>query len=131
MRNGVAIVVFLTCLLGVTAAAPVAAGAAGPDLDSERWIAVFPGEVEPVLHEAAVPVWDREEGVVIAGPSEEQLEVLRAQEFNEMIPAGLPAEVRPHVAHKTGQITDAQTKEIIKTQLAAFAKFIVAHGAKR
>jgi beta-lactamase class A len=35
----------------------------------------------------------------------EMLEVLRAQEFNEMIPAGLPEAVRPHVAHKTGQIT--------------------------
>ena len=32
---------------------------------------------------------------------------------------------------KTGQITDAQTKELIKQQLAAFAKFIGAHGGKR
>jgi chromate reductase len=32
---------------------------------------------------------------------------------------------------KTGQITDAQTREFIKQQLAAFASFIVAHGARR
>ena len=32
---------------------------------------------------------------------------------------------------KTGQITDQQTKDFIKQQLAAFAKFIERHGAKR
>ena len=31
---------------------------------------------------------------------------------------------------KTGQITDAQTREFIKQQLAAFASFIVAHGGR-
>jgi len=79
MRNGVAVVFFLTCLLGVTAAVPVAAGPAAPDLDHGLWIALYPGTAEPILHEAAVPVWDREEGVVVAGPSEEQLDVLGAQ----------------------------------------------------
>lgn len=34
------------------------------------------------------------------------------------------------IDEKTGQITDAQTKEFIKQQLAAFAKFIAAHGPK-
>jgi len=38
-----------------------------------------PGEAEPIFHDAAVPVWGREEGVVIAGPSEAQLDDLRAQ----------------------------------------------------
>jgi len=32
---------------------------------------------------------------------------------------------------KTGEIKDAQTKDLIKQQLAAFAKFIAAHGGKR
>jgi chromate reductase len=32
---------------------------------------------------------------------------------------------------KTGQITDEQTKELIRQQLAAFAKFIGAHGARK
>jgi chromate reductase, NAD(P)H dehydrogenase (quinone) len=31
---------------------------------------------------------------------------------------------------KTGQITDAQTREFIKQQLAAFASFVVAHGGR-
>ena len=32
---------------------------------------------------------------------------------------------------KTGQVTDAQTKDFIKQQLAAFGKFIAAHGGRR
>jgi chromate reductase len=32
---------------------------------------------------------------------------------------------------KTGEIKDAQTKDLIKQQLAAFAKFIAAHGARK
>ena len=32
---------------------------------------------------------------------------------------------------KAGRITDAQTKDFIKQQLAAFARFIAAHGGKR
>ena len=32
---------------------------------------------------------------------------------------------------KAGRITDAQTKDFIKQQLAAFARFIAAHGAAR
>jgi chromate reductase len=31
----------------------------------------------------------------------------------------------------TGEITDAQTKDLVKQQLAAFAKFIAAHGGRR
>jgi chromate reductase len=33
------------------------------------------------------------------------------------------------IDEKTGQITDEQTKNFIKQQLAAFEKFIIAHGA--
>ncbi len=65
-------------LVGFTAAA-VAARPVEPAIDRDQWIALFPGDVEPILHESAVPVWDREEGVVIAGPSESQLDSLRAQ----------------------------------------------------
>ena len=32
---------------------------------------------------------------------------------------------------KTGEIKDAQTKDLIKQQLAAFAKFIAAHGGRK
>src|SRR5258708_4761162 len=77
--KGIAGVFALTCLAGLAAVAPAAARAAGPEAEHERWIALFAGDQEPSLHAAAVPVWDREEGVVIAGPSQAQLEVLRAQ----------------------------------------------------
>jgi hypothetical protein len=45
----------------------------------EPWIALFPGDAEPSLHAAAVPIWDREEGIVIAGASGAQLDALRAR----------------------------------------------------
>jgi hypothetical protein len=63
-------------LLGLSAAA---AGLAGPDVDHDRWIALFPGDREPVLRDASVPIWGREEGVVVAGPSGAQLDGLRAR----------------------------------------------------
>jgi beta-lactamase class A len=44
-----------------------------------------------------------QEGFVRAETREQMIEVLRAQEFNGMIPAHLPREAR--VAHKTGEIS--------------------------
>ncbi len=86
-RNGIAVVFVLMGLLGLTAAAPVAARPPGPDSDSETWITLFPGTVEPILQEAGIPVWDREEGVVVAGPSEAQLDALRAQDVEPLFSA--------------------------------------------
>ncbi|HEY3568419.1 MAG TPA: M28 family peptidase [Thermoanaerobaculia bacterium] len=77
-RNVVAGVVSLIYLAGLSQAAP-AAGSTAPDAGRDSWIAVFPNEAEPLLRDASVPVWDREEGVVVAGPSGEQLDLLRAQ----------------------------------------------------
>jgi hypothetical protein len=45
----------------------------------DSWIALFPGDTEPILRDSSVPIWDREEGVVIAGLSEAQLDGLHAQ----------------------------------------------------
>jgi hypothetical protein len=78
-RHVVAGVFVLMCLAELMAAAPVDALSAGPDVDSDLWIALFPGDMEPILQDDSIPVWDREEGVVIAGPSEAQLDVLRNQ----------------------------------------------------
>src|SRR4051812_4997934 len=50
-----------------------------PATAGSGWIAVFQGDAEAGLHEASVPVWGREEGIVIAGPSDEQLAALHAQ----------------------------------------------------
>ena len=52
---------------------PEEGGGAGRD----RWIALFPADAEHRLREVAIPIWDREEGVVITGASSAQLEVLR------------------------------------------------------
>jgi Peptidase family M28 len=68
----------MTCLAGLPAAAEPERGS---------WIAVFPGGSEPVLRDAAIPVWDREEGVVLAGPSGSQLDVLRAQDVEPLFSA--------------------------------------------
>src|ERR1051325_3485007 len=60
---------------GFQAIAPMIATCA----DSPTWIALFSSDVEPVLHHAAVPIWGREEGIVITGPSGNQLDGLAAQ----------------------------------------------------
>ena len=81
-RNVVAGVFVLIGLAGLTATSSGAAASAAPEdvrAPHTGWIALYPGDAEPALHAAAVPVWDREEGIVIAGPSEAQLDALRAQ----------------------------------------------------
>src|SRR4051812_2668885 len=52
---------------------------AAPLSASANRITLFPDSVEPLLHNASVPVWGREEGVVIAGVSDGQLDTLKAQ----------------------------------------------------
>ncbi|HEY0556065.1 MAG TPA: M28 family peptidase [Thermoanaerobaculia bacterium] len=78
-RNVAAGFFLLICLAGLPAAASVAAGAAGPGADRDLWIALFPADSEAILRDASVAIWDREEGVVIAGPSGNQLDELRAE----------------------------------------------------
>src|ERR1041385_625589 len=56
-------------------------------VDRPVWIALFPGDLEPILRDASVPIWGREEGVVIAGPSSDQLDVLRAQSIEPIFSA--------------------------------------------
>ena len=76
-RNVVIGVISLMCLAGLPAASP--AGSAGLDAGGEPWIALFPGDAEPFLREVSVPIWDREESVVVAGLSGAQLDGLRSQ----------------------------------------------------
>ena len=59
-----------SCLLSVSAAVSAAAA-------SSPSIAVFPGSAEASLREASVSIWDREEGVVIAGVSSAQMDTLQ------------------------------------------------------
>jgi hypothetical protein len=50
-----------------------------PAAPTQSLIALFSADSESILHDASVPIWGREEGVVIAGPSGGQLDKLRAQ----------------------------------------------------
>ncbi|HUR02366.1 MAG TPA: M28 family peptidase [Nonomuraea sp.] len=84
--NGVARSIAVCALIGLCTAAALSAAAppnlpnpASPDAGGESWIAVFPAEQEAALREAGVPIWDREEDVVIAGPSDSQFDAVRAQ----------------------------------------------------
>jgi hypothetical protein len=81
-RHAVAGVVSLLCLAGLIAPSPISA-----DTRNDRWIALFPADTEPILREASVPIWSREEGVVVAGPSEAQLDVLRVQGIEPLFSA--------------------------------------------
>jgi hypothetical protein len=47
--------------------------------DHDLSISVFSGDLEATLRAAAVPIWGREEGVVITGPSYDQLDALCAE----------------------------------------------------
>ncbi|HXU31696.1 MAG TPA: M20/M25/M40 family metallo-hydrolase [Thermoanaerobaculia bacterium] len=60
-------------------AAPRPAGAAEPDLDRDPRIALFPADLESDLRDFSVPIWDREEGVVIVGLPSTQLDILKNQ----------------------------------------------------
>ncbi len=56
-----------------------AAGPAAADVDRDQRIALFPAELESVLRDYSVPIWDREENVVIVGLSAVQLDILKDQ----------------------------------------------------
>jgi hypothetical protein len=68
-----------TVAAATAAAAPILTNPASPDIHGESWIALFPADQETALREAGVPIWDREEDIVIAGPSDSQFEAVRAQ----------------------------------------------------
>src|SRR5436305_12504593 len=68
----------LRSLLGFAILAALA-GPAGARTDGDSWIALFPSDLEPVVRDAAVPIWGREDGVIVAGASGPKLDALRAQ----------------------------------------------------
>jgi len=65
--------------LAILSALARPAGAEASSTNRASWIALFPSGLEPVVRDAAVPIWGREDGVIIAGASEPQLDALRAQ----------------------------------------------------
>jgi chromate reductase len=68
------------------------------------------------------------------GGARVQYDLRRAMVFLDALTLNKPeifvANCAQRLDEKTGQITDEQTRNFIKQQLAAFAKFIAAHGAK-
>ena len=114
-------------LVGFTAAA-VAARPVEPAVDRDRWIALFPGDAEPILHESSVPVWDREEGVVIAGPSESQLDSLRTQGIEPVFSApdhGEGIHVLSHDRYFTRKTATAYELYIFGGATAEFAPVLL------
>jgi hypothetical protein len=62
------------CCISLIMSAPILPAAASP-----AWIALFSGDLEPGLRQASVPIWGREAGTLVAGPSSAQLDSLRSQ----------------------------------------------------
>lgn len=78
MRKRSRYLALVSALLAGSIAAGCDTQAAAPEHDpDEAWIAVFPDDAEPSLRAADVAIWDREDGVVIAGASGAQLDALR------------------------------------------------------
>src|SRR5436305_441666 len=88
----------LRSLLGFAILAALA-GPAGARTDGDSWIALFPSDLEPVVRDAAVPIWGREDGVIVAGASGPKLDALRAQGVEPLFSArdhGEGIHVRSH-----------------------------------
>ena len=105
-------------------------GIPGPLKNAIDWLSRLkdqPFSGKPIALQSASP------GPV--GGARVQYDVRRSMMFLDALTLNKPeifiGNCAQRIDDKSGQITDAQTKELIKQQLAAFAKFIVAHGAKR
>ena len=78
-RNLAVGIVSLICLAGLPAASAAS--------NTEHWIALFPRAAEPVLRNSSIPIWGREEGVIVAGLSGDQLDALRVQGIEPLFSA--------------------------------------------
>jgi chromate reductase, NAD(P)H dehydrogenase (quinone) len=94
------------------------------------WVSRLPNQPfagKPIALQSASP------GVL--GGGRVQYDLRRSMVFLDALTLNKPeifiANCVQRLDEKTGQITDQQTKDFIKQQLAAFAAFIAQHGAKR
>jgi chromate reductase, NAD(P)H dehydrogenase (quinone) len=94
------------------------------------WVSRLPNQPfagKPIALQSASP------GVL--GGGRVQYDLRRSMVFLDALTLNKPeifiANCMQRLDEKTGQITDQQTKDFIKQQLAAFATFIDRHGAKR
>lgn len=105
-------------------------GIPGPLKNAIDWLSRLkeqPFAGKPVALQSASP------GPV--GGARVQYDLRRSLVFLDALTLNKPEIFIGHCAQrideKSGEITDAQTKELIKQQLAAFARYIAAHGGKR
>ena len=105
-------------------------GIPGPLKNAIDWLSRLkeqPFAGKPVALQSASP------GPV--GGARVQYDVRRSMMFLDALTLNKPeifiGNCAQRIDDKAGQITDAPTKELIKQQLAAFARFIATHGAKR
>jgi len=117
MRTAVACVA-LICLAGF----PAATGAAATDVDRDQRIALFPADLESVLRDVAVPIWDREEGVVVVGLPAVQLDVLENQGIEPIWSAPDRGEAI-HVLSHDRSFTPPDLKGLIRFQISESAMF--------
>lgn len=104
-------------------------GIPGPLKNAIDWVSRLPNQPfagKPIALQSASP------GPL--GGGRVQYDLRRSMVFLDALTLNKPeifvANCMQRLDEKTGQITDQQTKDFIKQQLAAFAKFIAAHGGK-
>jgi chromate reductase len=105
-------------------------GIPGPLKNAIDWLSRLPDQPfagKPIALQSASP------GAL--GGARVQYDIRRSMVFLDALTLNKPeifiGNCAQRLDEKTGEITDAQTKELIKTQLAASAKFIAAHDARR
>ena len=104
-------------------------GIPGPLKNAIDWVSRVPNQPfagKPIALQSASP------GPL--GGGRMQYDIRRSMVFLDALTLNKPeifiGNYTQRIDDKTGQITDAQTREFIKQQLAAFASFIVAHGGR-
>jgi len=70
---------FILAALGARSPRRTLAAECAADLAADRWIVVFPSELERDLRAEGIPIWDRDEGVVIGGADASALKFLADQ----------------------------------------------------
>jgi chromate reductase, NAD(P)H dehydrogenase (quinone) len=105
-------------------------GIPGPLKNAIDWLSRLPDQPfagKPIALQSASP------GAL--GGARVQDDIRRSMVFLDALTLNKPeifiGNCAQRLDEKTGEITDAQPKELIKTQLAASAKFIAAHDARR
>ena len=69
----------------VRAAEAYAAPEPASDSPGSQWIVVFPASSEFALRDQGVPIWERDEGIVLAGAGDDQIAALAALKIEPIV----------------------------------------------